>query len=228
MLGAVNRAEHMALESLEVDGERPFVLRLLARISLAKGDLPTARVFLNMLRRDLLHGAWAESQLARLKRDPTDVDEKTRHVRRVMLTNENLLPVANTDWLGRMLDELLDHNSRNRMALEYLMAHYLLTGQLDKLVANVGRMKAQGCETIPRHVGEGILVFQQHTRRQVDLRGMALAPATLEAYSTFGRLQRSFGPNQVGLTSALARELPGSYFYYFQDMIYFQRMGANR
>ncbi|MHC4986848.1 MAG: DUF6057 family protein, partial [Planctomycetota bacterium] len=67
-LGAVNRAEHLALESKEIWGPRPFVVRLLARIALVKGD-PSARIWLNMLSKDILFGRSCRSAVAS-KRPP--------------------------------------------------------------------------------------------------------------------------------------------------------------
>ena len=49
-LGQVNEAEHMAQESLEFDGDRPDVLRVLAKINIIKGRPQAAAVFLNALR----------------------------------------------------------------------------------------------------------------------------------------------------------------------------------
>ena len=46
--------------------------------------------------------------------------------------------IPSASWiLETMLERLLERNPRNRMAFEYLMAHYLLTRQIDKMVANL-------------------------------------------------------------------------------------------
>ena len=82
MLGAINQAEHAAFELLESRGPRPNVLGLLARLFTIKREPQTARIFLQALRRDPVHGSWADERLAELDDDPTD--SEAEHVRAVM------------------------------------------------------------------------------------------------------------------------------------------------
>ena len=78
-LGAVNQAEHLALESLEMRGARPLLLALLTRIYLAKGLPEAARVFLGALARDVVHAPWAARTRRLLAADPTgSTDELVR------------------------------------------------------------------------------------------------------------------------------------------------------
>lgn len=74
-------------------GPRPFLLRLLARIYIAKGDLPTARTFLSQLSKDIAHGQWAKQQLAEIA-DPQAIDDDAdiMAIRSVMLSSDNLDP----------------------------------------------------------------------------------------------------------------------------------------
>ena len=217
-LGAVNRAEHLAMESMEIWGDRPYILRLLARIALAKGDVPSARVFLNRLSKDLVQESWAADQLVRLKQNAPGSDDEIMRIRSVMLTGDVLKPASGDDWLAQLLTDLLQRNPDNRMAFEYQMAHYMLTGQLPKLAENIGRLRDFGQDEIPLHYGEAILLFELYSRATVDLHGLRHGRATREAYDIYTRLRRAH-VDRRDLVASLARELPGSYFYYYELLI---------
>jgi len=67
----------------------------------------------------------------------------------------------------------------NRMALEYLMAHYLLTRHLEHFVTawqTVDERALAGVDTVPVHWAEAIVIYEHRTRRKVDLRGRTIDP----------------------------------------------------
>jgi hypothetical protein len=64
-MGLLNRAEHALTECLEGLGDRPIILKHLALINLAKGNLGTARVYLGALSKTLFYRPWACESLAR-------------------------------------------------------------------------------------------------------------------------------------------------------------------
>src|SRR5207245_1223765 len=69
-LGYLNMALHHLTESVEFYGERPVLLRRLALVNLALGNLSTARVYLGTLARAPFQRRWAQEYLEQLGTDP--------------------------------------------------------------------------------------------------------------------------------------------------------------
>lgn len=211
-LGAVNRIEHLALESLEQWGPRPFLLQLLARIYIIKEDMPTARVFLNKLSGDIAHGENAREQLRELNNEENIAsDDEIMEIRSYMLAEGDLDPLSPEE----MLEALVARNERNHMAFEYLLAHYLLTGQLGDFVARVGGLRDFDYDAIPLHYGEAVILHYSRTGQWPDLDELPMSSATLERGDRFMALVRLHGDGTEALVHALAREMANSYFYYY-------------
>jgi len=216
-LGLVNSAERYGHEALELIGTRPQLLRLLSLVNIVKGETATATVFLKALSRDLIHGRWARRMLDRLQHDPTlSEHEPIRQVRSVMLLTDRLDLGARTTFAD-IMEELLRRNSRNRMAFEYLMAHYLATRQVDQIAGAFerGRLKALGYKAIPEHYAEALLVHFQATHRSPDLHGLSIRPSTSEREARFAGVMRRLRWTPKATATALAREFPNSYLRYF-------------
>ncbi|MDD4270789.1 MAG: DUF6057 family protein [Pirellulales bacterium] len=135
-LGRVNDAEYYVHESFV---RRPCAecLRLLARIAMVKGQVEQVRLFLCVLRDDLVYGSWAADWLKRLQQEPGLVgDAEIARIRSLGLAEEDIHQAAefipNTIIAGRSVStreqvaSLLRQNPRNRMAFEYLMAVHLV------------------------------------------------------------------------------------------------------
>ncbi|MHC4986847.1 MAG: DUF6057 family protein [Planctomycetota bacterium] len=104
------------------------------------------------------------------------------------------------------------------MAFEYLIAHYLLTRDLEKIVANVPRLKELDYRIIPDYFGEALLLYMNSTGESVDLGGLEFSQATLQHNDVMGRLAQAFPGDPAALADALGRELPNSYFRYFMQL----------
>ena len=106
------------------------------------------------MRKDIIEGPWAETCLARLEQDPelSDDDEINR-LRSVMLRKDAIDTTRSDE---KMLLALVEQNKNNRMAFEYLMAHYLLNVQPEKLAAQVGRLADFDYGDIPLLYAEAV------------------------------------------------------------------------
>jgi len=218
-LGRVNEAEHAALEALEMGGERPDILRLLADVYVVKRQPEVARVFLNVLRKDLVHGSWAEERLCRLDADPLlSSDPRIRDAR-------SFMPLADmvTESGELMLLALLARNRENRMAAEYLMAHYLLTCQLEKAICHLGSEdfgpQAAGDPAIPEHYAEAVLLYLHSINRPLvappELPGRTIDQQTIEKVRRVIDLSGEYSNDEAALAAVLAAEFPNSGCRYF-------------
>jgi len=84
-LGRVNESELMAYDSLEIFGERPLILKRLFHTNVLKGQPETARRFLALLERSLLHVRWARCMRQQLDVDPTLSDVPVVALRRELI-----------------------------------------------------------------------------------------------------------------------------------------------
>jgi len=214
-LGLVNVAERIAYEFFRRTNDRPnpFVLKQLALIYITKGKIETARVYLRVLSRNLIYGSEAKDLLGRLEIDPLlENDEYIQRLRSIMITTDNAYVFYDeNDCLTR----LLNRNKYNKMAFEYLMAHYLLTRQLDKFVENLPRLDDFGYDSVPRHYQEAILIYESITQKKIALGDRRIGAETLRQFEEFNSIGSKFEEDKKVLWQALAPRLGRTYFFYF-------------
>jgi hypothetical protein len=209
-LGCINELERTAQGALEVTGERPYLLRELAIVNIVKERPNAATVFLNVLSRDMVQGWWARDYLDLVAQDASLSSEpQVVHLRNLMVREDKIL-TSNEE----MLMALLMHNNRNRMAFEYLMAYYLLTGQLDKIAQNISALEHFGYQRIPEHYAEAILLESQMTGQPPQLFGWTIEAEVQSRFGEFVRL--TSGP--MSDPDAAAKVAAGTYYDYFFRM----------
>jgi hypothetical protein len=212
-LGQANLAEHFAHEALENLGERPHLLWQLARINVLQNRPRAARVFLNRLRQIPFHGPRADHRLRALEADPTLSGEADIvRVRPRLVTTDYADSGVPTEVLLR---QLLQSNRRNRMAFEYLMAHYLLTGQVEPLVQNLRLLDELGMWETPRHLEEAMLVHSPTSGDgKNDNAGRRVSADTARRYREFQARLSQNGGRSAGIELQLAREFGDTVWFY--------------
>jgi hypothetical protein len=208
--GHVNRAERMAAESLELNGYSPETLQQLFLISVLKEQPKTGLPFLNLLSQTLWHRNWAEFYQRALEADPVlSNDVGLQKIRPLMVRQ---------DYVGAIPDNVLmqislRQNPENRLSFQYLMAFYLLSGQLEKLGQNLERVRTFPLPVLPRHLQEAIVLFEKsNPGAQLDLHGLAINPAIEERYQRFN--EAAVRCTAETAPSLLAKEFGDSYWYY--------------
>lgn len=102
------------------------------------------------------------------------------------------------------------------MAFEYLMAHYMLTGQLRLLVDRAELLPELGYEIIPRHYAEALAIAKQlGIGSGLPPGGLAVEAGTQEQIMLFTGLSTKHGRNVAALSKEIAKKMRGSYFRYF-------------
>jgi hypothetical protein len=211
-LGLVNDAEHMASEALVMEGDRPDLLRLLARINLLKDRPQAAQVFLNVLSLIPFQGERANANWPK-------VDPQRLAVQHASLTQRSTLLLTN-DVLheglpfGRLLDVLLVANPTNQMAFEYVMAEYLLELDLKNAVEHLTLLDNFNYARVPRPYEEALLLFQQLARVQVELKGHTVRPETTQRFRQFKEAAKQFGGTPEDL-AVMAAKFGDTYWYYY-------------
>jgi hypothetical protein len=214
-LGHVNMAEKLASELLATKSHSGPALEKLAWISIIKGHPDTARVYLNALKRDLILGGTAESILHGL--DAGFSDDQAAYIDRIRSsTQDGPAGATGREPLDERLAALLQRNPHNRMAFEYLMAGYLLTGQVEKIADNVQRLRDLGYEKTPTLYEEALLIYYGSKGMKISLEQAGISRETFQRYQTFIQIRNAMQPqNQQAVFDRLIREFGTSYFFFY-------------
>jgi hypothetical protein len=211
-LGLLNMAQKNLTECMEVFGPQPRILKRLALINMVKGNIDSAKIYLGALRKTLFFGDWAGRYLAKLDSDPNlSSDPTIVRLRSVCLQDDrsSLFYAKEKALLG-----LLERNSQNRMAFEYLMAWYILNRQLDQIVQTVKRLNDFDYSEIPRLYEQAVLIYVYGKKQPVHLAGWQPNPELRRQIENFSRVFNGYGRDKRAAYPALARDYGDSYFFY--------------
>ena len=102
------------------------------------------------------------------------------------------------------------------MAFEYLMAYYLLTRRIDKMVANLHRLDDFDQARLPRHCEEAIVIHLEDTGSPaIDLGGRQIRPETWRRSGEFVQAVGRFQGNPSAAFTALHHDFGDSYFFFY-------------
>jgi len=212
-IGLMNIAQNDLTECLETFGERPMILKRLALVNMVKGDIDSARIYLGSLSKTLFDADWANNYLELVQTDPNlATDDKIQHLRSLMMEND--YGFSSFD-IEEVLLQLLEENRQNQMAFEYMMAWYMLSGQLGKFVQNLDRLDDFDYPQIPRLYEEAMLVYVYRERKPLDLRGRRFSPESRQRFEAFSKTyEKGYGRNKQAAFGELARYYGDSYMFY--------------
>jgi hypothetical protein len=211
-LGVVNMAENALTECLEGLGSRPMVLQRLALINMVKGNSGSAKIYLGPLSKTLFHAEWANNYLDRLEADPNLSEDKyIQHLRSLCLDED--CPMYSL-LKEKTLLQLLEKNSQNRMAFEYLMAYHMLNKNLSKLAQNLERLHDFDYPKLPTHYEEAALIYMYRTKKSLQLSPYLPNPQIRKQIEDFSRLLMSYGRNKQAAYKELSKKFRNTYFFY--------------
>jgi len=231
-LGRVNSAEKLASEILASKNHSGIVVEKLAWINILKGQYDTARIYLNVLKRDPVCRRRARALLRSL--DGGFAPDDATYIDRIRpRMHQEGHRGAWDESIEQILTELLTSNPANRMAFEYLMACYLITGRADKITASMGRLKEFAYDGVPTLYEEAMLVYFGSQGQRIDLNKFNIRRETIDRYMKFVQLRNSMRPdnrqtdmkfvqlrnsmrpdNRQTVLNRLISEFGSSYFFY--------------
>ena len=211
-IGVVNMAEHALTECLEGLGSRPMILQRLALINMVKGNLGSAKIYLGALSKTLFHADWANNYLDRLETDPDlSGDKYIQHLRSLCLDKD--CPIYSL-FKEKTLLWLLERNSQNRMAFEYLMAWYMLNKNLSKFVRNLERLQDFDYPELPTHYEEVALIYVYRTRKPLHLSRYLPSLQKRRQAEDFSRILIGYGGDKQAAYKELSTKFRNTYFFY--------------
>jgi hypothetical protein len=221
-LGCVNMAEHFSYEVWEGTGPMPQILQKLVEINIIKGSIKTAKIFLRALCKDLIFGRNARKRLQELEENPLSAESERVRLVRSQIPQKDI--AARDVELDRILQSLLEHNKKNRMAFEYLMALYLSTKDLESFVKYMPRFRDFGYTRMPRHYAEALLIHSSVNQKSIDFRRFRINPEMVQKCIDFMKTYAMLMSDRAVAWKALAPEFGNSYFFYFM----FGRSGVTK
>ncbi|MCP4257110.1 MAG: hypothetical protein GY774_06240 [Planctomycetes bacterium] len=213
-IGIINIAENALTECLEGLGSRPMVLQRLALINMVKGNSGSAKIYLGALSKTLFNADWAKHYLDLLQTDPElSTDKYIQHLRSLYLDKDCL---THTLLMEKTLLALLERNSQNRMAFEYLMARCMLKKNFDKLIQIFERLQGFDYRALPTHYEEAALIYIYGTRKPLNLSGYQLNPEKRRQFEEFSRILVKYGKDKQAASKELPKEFRNTYFFYYK------------
>lgn len=208
-LGLVNQAENSLLMCTEIYGQRPLLLHRLATVHRIKGNVATARLYLEALAKVPFWGATAHRDLARLQADPDlSDDEQIRNWRSVMLKADFVRD-------GDVLTQLLMENPMNRAAYQYVMASLLLAKNLDDFERLFETRHRLNFSRLPKHYEEALLLSRALKRQPLDVPGQTILPEAKTQLQEFLQAFQQAGGEISPARSAIRKKFAGTYYCYY-------------
>jgi hypothetical protein len=212
-LGRVNDSLRWAHEALAMEGETPRVLERLTQTYILNGNPTTARTFARALEKVPFQSARARRYIAAFDRDPgMRSDPLVSRIRPLMLRKDYV-----GDWTTeQILQQCLEANPSNRMAFEYLLAHYLLSSDMKGLAGLAPRLK-DFYRDLPTHVEEALLGFKNvNGSLPPGIDGSAIRGETETRFQGFLAIwtERQYGPPEEAW-KALAPEYGATWWFFF-------------
>jgi len=209
-LGLMNTAEHCLAIDMDLVGDRPFMLKTMALISIIKGDTCAARACLNALSHTIFYSGWAKEYLDKLNADPTFANDPFIQEKKSALLKKDYVGIY-TD--PQVLVYLLDAYPKNKMAYEYLMAWSLVARDFDSFVTFLPKMSNFDYETIPPLWQQGILASKA-VGKKINPNDYQISQSTMQIYNDFDVImKRNFG-NKQSAYPELFKKYKDTYFFY--------------
>lgn len=232
-IGDINRAQKALYETFVNETEHPYVLNFMAECHLVKGQSAAAAMIYRRLCRDLVYGRRATAMLRLLAGDTAHVlPENIREKQECVLQNDT---TAFPFSIKQLCVDLLERNPGNRMALEYLLAICLLSGELPLFVDYLEHYGAQYPGTLPCHWAEAVAMFNSMSppdkRRFTDRVPEDVAGESIAFKKAFLSIKNSCtqeGLDQTVFNQRAYESLRGRFGNTVLFLYFFQESGAVR
>jgi hypothetical protein len=213
-LGHVNEAQHWAHEALAVTGNAPRICRRLAEIYIVRDNPAAAEKCLAYLERTLFFRAWAKQARKLLAEEPPGSgDGRLAEIRSRMVAEDF---IVHPDFPERDLEFIVRQNPANKMAFEYLIAHYLLMGLPDRLADRVDHLKTLHYARIPRHFQEALILRQVLLKmKPVPPEGFSFSRETVLRFRDFQKSLKRYQDGGKTDRSELKKSFGDTYWYYY-------------
>jgi hypothetical protein len=218
-LGLINYAELMAYYALEYKGDLLPAFKQLVLVYILKDNFNAARIILNMLKKNLIQSHWADKYLAYLDNNKLITqDEYLMSVKsRIILEDKPVEKLMRPDY-DYIMERLLLQNVKNKMAYEYMMTYFLLTGQADKITENIYLLNYYDITSdlpgIPDLYEEAVVIYMVSNKNyDPDIGTRKINISTVKEFSSFNKEYKNLTKSKL---RSFVDKYKNSYFYYYK------------
>lgn len=211
-LGMVNTAQRFAFEAMEaIPNYRKSgrCVKRLAETNLINGQYEVAAKYLRMLRKTLFYRRWAEETQGYLyNEEKINAHPEWGWLRQVRYTEDFLFSDRETDV---MLGLLFQHNYKNRMAFEYMLAYVMQQRDLQKFMKYYPLGKYAGYDHIPRTYQEALVYVWAQSHQGFKGMPWSISPEVARGMSDFAQI---YFQQKRQAQPLLKARYGGTYWYY--------------
>ena len=211
-LGLAGQADEVLTESMVSFGDNPFILKKLALVNLISGKNQTARVYLGALQRRLFFSKWAEQYLGKLESDPELRDDNEIQRLRSLIPKEEDGRFLMTPEM--QLRAQIENGKKNKMAFEYLLALYMLRGEIWNVAEIASRIEEYDYDKIPVAFEEAILLNNKFNKKKISLKKLEIRTETQRRFDEFIAVTIRYRTKNAA-QSELASRFRSTYMYYY-------------
>ena len=209
-MGHVNAAFRHAYNHMTEEGRTYENLKRLAECNMVNGNYALAHKYLNLLERTLFHRQFAR-QCKRLIADSSAAVSCFAELKARLPAIE--LDMRRHNFIP--LFTLVNSNTHNRMAFDYLIAWCLLDKRSMPMIAeNLHFLKDAGYTAIPTHLQEAIVMLQRFSGTNIETPGFKWNADIVSRIGKFGQLVLKY-PDGHSAQRALRSAFGGTYMYYY-------------
>lgn len=165
-IGFINTAQRFAFESMEAlpDYQKSArSIKRLAETNLINGDYQVSKKYINLLKKTFYYRKWAKTALKMMNDEQAINSHPEFGQLRSFKPDENFL--FSESEKDMMLGTLFVHNSKNRLAYEYLMAYCLLSKDLQHFTQYFLLSKSLNYKSIPKSYQEALFLYWEVTNK---------------------------------------------------------------
>lgn len=212
-LGLINEAHRWAYEEMIVYGPKPQNIILLAKTNMINENYDRAQKYIHLLKHTLSYRQTGK-ELEILNYDSQVIKSHPKYKNRIsnMPQDEFFIEVSEPQ---NNIPLILKENPRNKTALEYQMAWYLLTKDVASIISNLSKFKESGYSEIPIHIEEAILAYRNSTNTDPDLYGFQIRQETTENFKNYVSTFKTLRNNNAMLKQKMEEQFGNTFWYYF-------------
>ncbi len=214
-LGMITVAQRTVFEAQEaiMDFQKSArCYKRLAETNLILGSYKVSRKYLMTLQKTMFYSDWANETLQLLDNEKALAKHpEYGRLRKMAYAKDFYFSDRVTP---QMLEDLFLHNKSNRLAYDYLMASYLLTGDLENFANSVGWGEKLGYKTIPRHFQEALVLYWSLNHESNKMMSAQINPEVAQHFRQFVQFLNSPMASQEGLR----QNYGGTYWYYYSTI----------
>lgn len=188
-LGMINTAQRFtfeAMESIPNFNKSGRCFKRLAETNLINGQYEVAAKYLRMLTKTLFYKKWAEETMTYLyNEEKINAHKEWGWLRQIRYTEDFLFSDREVDI---MLGLLYQHNHRNRMAFEYMLAYVLQKRDMESFMKYYPLGKHAGYDHIPRSYQEALVYVWTQSHKNFQGMPWSISKRVMQDVTEFAQI----------------------------------------